>query len=278
LLDVALNDPSRVNPELIDRLRAVNARAIDLTEALLLLTRADQRTFTRDNVDLSLVAEEATETLLPLAAKHRVTLETAGEPSPTSGSHALLLQIATNLVHNAIVHNLPDHGTMRVTTSARPETVVLTVENTGEDLASQLVSTLAEPFQRGTQRIRADHPGVGLGLAIVKSIAQAHDGTLTITSVYRAAGSGPDLPRSKRLRARFSAFARRMGSLRRRRCASSSTCTGPNTTLSPRQSKDGREHPIALLDAQNVHDVHAVDARWPRRKGSSTAGGPGTTV
>ena len=67
-----------------------------------------------------------------------------------------------------------------------PERVVLTVENTGEKLTPQLVSTLAEPFQRGTERIRTDHAGVGLGLAIVKSIAQAHDGTLTLAP--RAAG------------------------------------------------------------------------------------------
>jgi two-component system sensor histidine kinase VanS len=57
---------------------------------------------------------------------------------------------------------------------------VLTVENTGEPLSPQLVSTLSEPFQRGSTRIRADHAGVGLGLAIVKSIAKAHDGTLTL--------------------------------------------------------------------------------------------------
>jgi two-component system, OmpR family, sensor histidine kinase VanS len=59
--------------------------------------------------------------------------------------------------------------------------VALTVENTGEKLTPQLVATLAEPFQRGTARIRTDHTGVGLGLAIVKSIAQAHEGTLTLT-------------------------------------------------------------------------------------------------
>jgi two-component system sensor histidine kinase VanS len=59
--------------------------------------------------------------------------------------------------------------------------VVLTVENTGEKLTQQLVSTLTEPFQRGSQRTRTDHSGVGLGLAIVRSIAQAHDGTLTLT-------------------------------------------------------------------------------------------------
>jgi two-component system sensor histidine kinase VanS len=59
---------------------------------------------------------------------------------------------------------------------------VLTVENTGETLAPELVSTLVEPFQRGTERIRTDHAGVGLGLAIVKSIAKAHGGTLTLTA------------------------------------------------------------------------------------------------
>jgi two-component system sensor histidine kinase VanS len=71
---------------------------------------------------------------------------------------------------------------------------MLIVENTGETLGPELVSTLVEPFQRGTERIRTDpstslgtsHAGVGLGLAIVKSITHAHDGTLTLT--HRPAG------------------------------------------------------------------------------------------
>src|SRR3954465_7052328 len=182
LLDVARNDPTRDGGELVDRLHAVNTRAIDLTEALLLLSRADQRSFVREDVDLSLIAEEATETLLPLAEKRGLAIETSGDVTPTVGSHPLLLQMTTNLVHNAIVHNLPDRGTVWVTTSADPEEAVLTVENTGEKLAPHLVSPLGEPFQRGTRRIRTDHAGVGLGLAIVKSITQAHDGTLTLTS------------------------------------------------------------------------------------------------
>ena len=186
LLDVARNDQSRGNDELVDRLHFVNARAVDLTEALLLLSRADQRSFVREHADLSLIAEEATETLLPLAEERRATIETSGSATPTIGSPALLLQMTTNLVHNAIVHNLPDQGTVWVTTSAHPKSVMLTVENTGEKLTSQLVTTLVEPFQRGSKRIRTDHAGVGLGLAIVKSITQAHGGTLTLTP--RAAG------------------------------------------------------------------------------------------
>jgi two-component system, OmpR family, sensor histidine kinase VanS len=186
LLDVARNDQNRDNGELVDRLHTVNARAIDLTEALLVLSRADQRSFTREHLDLSLIAEEASETLLPLAEKRGLTIETSGDMTPTIGSHALLLQMSTNLVHNAIVHNLPDQGTVWVTTSVQPKSAMLTVENTGQKLTPQLVATLAEPFLRGTKRIRTDHAGVGLGLAIVKNITQAHDGTLTLTP--RAAG------------------------------------------------------------------------------------------
>lgn len=186
LLDVARNDPNRDTGELVDRLHVVNTRAIDLTEALLLLSRTDQRSFTREHVDLSLIAEQATETLLPLAEERGLTIETSGDLAPTIGSQALLLQMTTNLVHNAIVHSLPERGTVWVTTSVHPKTVMLTVENTGEKLNRQLVSTLTEPFQRGTERMRTDHAGVGLGLAIVKSITRAHDGTLTLTP--RAAG------------------------------------------------------------------------------------------
>ena len=186
LLDVARNDPNRDSGALDERLRAVNARAIDLTEALLLLSRAGQRSFTREHVDLSLIAEEATETLLPLAEKHGVTIHTSGEITPAVGSRALLLQMTTNLLHNAIVHNLAGHGTVQVSTAIRPKSVMLTVENTGDKLTPQLVSTLTEPFQRGAERARGDHGGVGLGLAIVKSITQAHDGTLALAP--RAAG------------------------------------------------------------------------------------------
>jgi two-component system sensor histidine kinase VanS len=181
LLDVARRDPSRLGGDLVERLHEVNTRAIDLSEALLLLSRANHQSFTREDADLSLIAEEAAEALLPLAEKRGLAIETSGERTLTVGSRALLLQLTTNLVHNAIVHNLPEQGAVWVTTSARPGSVLLTVENTGEKLDPRLVSTLAEPFRRGTERVRTDHAGVGLGLAIVESITRAHDGILTLT-------------------------------------------------------------------------------------------------
>ncbi|MGW0814478.1 sensor histidine kinase [Streptomyces viridiviolaceus] len=187
LLDVARRDPTRDRDELLARLRVVNTRAIDLTEALLLLGRSDRGNFARESVDLSLVAEEAAETLLPLAEQRGITLDVTGGATRTTGSAELLLRMVTNLVQNAVVHNLPAGGSVTVHTEAQGDASVLRVENTGHPLPPELVPTLTEPFQRGTERVRTDeHAGVGLGLAIVHSVVRAHDGTLDL--VPRPAG------------------------------------------------------------------------------------------
>lgn len=211
LLDVAREDPTRDREELVERLWTVNTRAIALTEALLVLSRGDTGTFTRESVDLSLLAEEAAETLLPLAERRRVTLDVTGTAARTSGSAELLLRMVTNLVQNAVVHNVPAGGTVTVHTGTEGAgtgrigtggvgtgrggtdkggtgaTSVLRVENTGPPLPPEVVPTLTEPFQRGATRVRTDeHAGVGLGLAIVRSVVRAHDGSLDL--VARPAG------------------------------------------------------------------------------------------
>ena len=127
--------PSRGTGELVEQLHAVNARAIDLTEALLLLSRSRPAILhPRAASTCPSPRRRPTETLLPLAEARVVTLSTSPATSrPTLGSHALLLQLTTNLVHNAIVHNLPSggHGVGHHLSSTRA-TVVLVVENTGE--------------------------------------------------------------------------------------------------------------------------------------------------
>lgn len=181
LLDVARADPDRDVDALIERLQNVNWRAISLTEALLLLARVEGGTFTHERVDLSLLAEEATEALHPLAQERGIALEAQGAVAIANGSPALLQQLVTNLIHNAIVHNLPTGGTVTVHVHPQPHALTLVIENTGDILDAQRVTTLLEPFQRGAERTRSDdHGGVGLGLAIARRIAQAHGGSLQL--------------------------------------------------------------------------------------------------
>jgi two-component system sensor histidine kinase VanS len=185
MLDVAARDPDRDADELIARLTDVNTRATRLVEALLLLSRSDRRAVDDQEVDLSLLAEDVAESLLPAAERRGVTLTVEGDRAWTLGSLELLRHLVVNLVQNAIVHNVPSDGWVSVRTAAADGVSILVVENTGPTVPAELLTTITEPFQRGLLRVRGgspDHAGVGLGLAIVASIVRAHDGALTLAS------------------------------------------------------------------------------------------------
>jgi len=184
MLEVARASPSAADAELLERLQSVNSRAIAVTEALLLLSRAETRSFDPEPVDLSLLVEEAAEILLGTAERRGVSVEVDGGEAWTLGSPALLSRLAANLLENAIVHNLDAGGTVVVRTGTVSGGCRLEVESTGAPLSAELARTLVEPFRRGADRRRepqGDHVGAGLGLAISHSIVAAHAGTLDLT-------------------------------------------------------------------------------------------------
>jgi signal transduction histidine kinase len=176
LLEVAIH--RRAAPpelrQLGETLLAVTARHERLLGGLLLLARSDREVADRAFVDLADIVEHVTAQLPP----GTVTVHAAPGEAETSGDPVLLERLVHNLVDNAVKHNLPQHGWVRVTTNTTPDgQAVLRVSNTGPVVPPYEVPSLFEPFRRlGADRLSATSPGAGLGLSIVRAVARAHGG------------------------------------------------------------------------------------------------------
>jgi two-component system sensor histidine kinase VanS len=182
MVEVAQADPAgRDVDEVLRRIGTTNERAIAATEALLTLARVGRGgALEKSSVDLTALVAEVIDAERADAAARDIRLDTSLEPAIVTGDAMLLEQLATNLVGNAVVHNV-DGGWVRVSVSMAEG---LVVENTGAGLDPTIAATLMEPFVRGTGRARSadGHDGAGLGLAIVASIVRAHCGELSVAA------------------------------------------------------------------------------------------------
>lgn len=182
MLDVARRNPDGQDyPALIDRLGITNARAIGLTEALLRLADANAISAASEPVDLATIVREAVAEHAAEAGHLEVTVETCLAATPAIGDAALLAQLASNLILNAIRHNVAPGIACVTTVHDRPRGLVsLTVENSGISYASETVARLNEPFLRGAGRVslrKGGTRGYGLGLTLVTRIVDVHHGT-----------------------------------------------------------------------------------------------------
>jgi signal transduction histidine kinase len=134
-----------------------------LLEACLTLARSESGPRRREPVDLATAAADA------LEAHDLRTLElvVALEPVWTTGDPDLLGRLVSNLVSNAVRHNVVG-GRIEVVTRAQSGRAHIAVGNTGRPVPIADVRRLFQPFQR----LASD--GFGLGLAIVQAVADAH--------------------------------------------------------------------------------------------------------
>ncbi len=105
------------------------------------------------------------------------TLEVSGATT-LAGDRERLLQVASNLVGNAVQHGT---GAVRVEVEGGPGEVALAVHNEGPRIPPEAVPHLFEPFRRG---VRGDGQAgsVGLGLFIVREVVRAHGGRIDVQS------------------------------------------------------------------------------------------------
>lgn len=152
--------------------------------------------------------ERLIEALLTLAAhvlqrgfpeleEHQITLESRLEAALTEGDPALIERLISNLLDNALRHNV-DGGHVDIRTHQQGDRALLRVENSGQMIGAEEIETMFEPFRRlGRTRTGADSGQHGLGLSIVRAIAEAHHaqidahprptGGLSITVAFPAA-------------------------------------------------------------------------------------------
>lgn len=116
-----------------------------------------------------------------VADEKRIKLSVDGS-GDIDGDRLMFRRAVSNLLSNALRHT-PEGGDIHVAISDLPQSTEVTVENTGEDIAPQVLPRLFDRFFRADPaRLHAMSNGAGLGLSITKAIVEAHGGTARVRS------------------------------------------------------------------------------------------------
>ncbi|MBL7622200.1 HAMP domain-containing histidine kinase [Frankia sp. AgB1.8] len=190
MLQMTLTDPDAT----LDTVRATcqevlveGERQDRLIDALLVLARSERGLDHREPLDLAGITEAVLATVGPKSDLLQIDVRAALDVAPTAGDVRLAERLVTNLVDNALHHNLAG-GRVDIETGTTPRHAFLTVSNTGPAICLDDVDRLFQPFQRLGADSTASGDGLGLGLSIVQAIATAHDAT--IQARPRPAGGG----------------------------------------------------------------------------------------
>jgi len=163
---------SRMNEE-IDRL-------IEITEKLLMLSRADANSIVEDpsEVDLSAMLQELVDEADSLQSSIRVTGDIQSHVM-WWGDRTLIRQLIHNLYSNALQYNVAN-GWVAIHLSAQDGRFLLHIENSSADIPADLSDRAFERFYRGDASHTRQVDGLGLGLSLCVEIARLHDGTLSL--------------------------------------------------------------------------------------------------
>jgi signal transduction histidine kinase len=184
VLQVALADPEASTAAL----RSACTTALQwaeqqehLIDALLTLASSQRGIERWEPFDLADIARDAVLHHHQDAERRGIRIDAALSAAPATGDPALAESLITNLVGNAIRHNV-DGGWVEISTAITDGRADLTVGNPGPLISPDEVDRLFQPFQRtGTQRTGSAR-GHGLGLAIVSAIAGVHGAELNVTA------------------------------------------------------------------------------------------------
>jgi signal transduction histidine kinase len=177
LVDVTLAKPGRIKSQdepVLIAVRAAVDKSEELIEALLTLARSDRGLGHTELVDLPTAVEDAVDLIGRAALDRQIEIRTDLSPAQINGDRVLVERMVSNLVDNAVRHNLAG-GWVLARTKHDGGLAELTVASSGDPIPADQVAGLFEPFRRLNGR-PGSRPGTGLGLSIVASVASAHRG------------------------------------------------------------------------------------------------------
>jgi signal transduction histidine kinase len=180
LLEVTRADPAStadVWRAVSGDLLAFNAEQERLIEALLTLASSEAGPGQREPVDLAAITSEALAVPRPGISRLGLNIQASIQPAALDGDPLLIQQLVSNLIDNAVHHNIPG-GDVQVATGTSDRHAVLSVANSGRAIPPDEVSRLFQPFQRLGPRPARRDGGHGLGLSIARAIATAHAATI----------------------------------------------------------------------------------------------------
>jgi signal transduction histidine kinase len=158
------------------------SRLAELVGDVLDTSRIEAGTFSYrfEQIDLGRVVDEAVETAV-LAQQEVPVLASIRDALPAiRGDRARLRQVLGNLIENAVKYS-PEGGEVRVSAAAANGAVQIAVRDAGPGIPSEQHGRIFEKFGRADVE-GGSKPGTGLGLFIARSIAEAHGGSLEVSS------------------------------------------------------------------------------------------------
>jgi PAS domain S-box-containing protein len=119
---------------------------------------------------------------------HVLTVDIARRGLPVNVDVERMVQVFGNILSNAAKYT-PQNGRIHVRASATADQVTVSVEDSGEGIASELLDQIFEPFVQGDQGLDRKRGGLGIGLAVVRKLVLSHDGEVFAESPGPGRGS-----------------------------------------------------------------------------------------
>ncbi|MBR5799431.1 MAG: PAS domain S-box protein [Lachnospiraceae bacterium] len=169
-------------PRFIGRIRKEASRLVTLIDDIIRLSQMDEGIEMQyEDVSLFALSEEICDTLSDAAKMKNVSLKVTGDDGVINGVRRLLYEVVYNLCDNAIKYsNLG--GSVKVSVVQKPDTVCLSVQDTGIGISPEHQDKIFERFYRVDKSHSKQSGGTGLGLSIVKHAVQYHHGKIIVDS------------------------------------------------------------------------------------------------